>query len=128
MWNFQEALAAFRAESRKSALRELDDDMAYVGHLINDGAKLSDFRSAADYMTASVALANAGHNSLLGCHTVSAATLESNGPMRSFLEGRQGLRCAEVVAAHGLYWWKYVRPLGTSASSSASSSEGQSSN
>ena len=63
---------------------------------------------------------------VLGCHTVTAATLESNGPMRNFLEERQGLRCAEVVAAHGLDWWKYMRPLGVGSSGIFSSSEGPS--
>ena len=54
VWNFQEALAAFRAESRKSALRELarnasnlfaavieDDDRAVASYLLQGNQDLS---------------------------------------------------------------------------------------
>ena len=41
-------------------LRELDGDLAYVGHLINDGACLSNFGSAREYLKASKAAGNAG--------------------------------------------------------------------
>ena len=51
------------------------DDVAYAGHLANDGASLSDFGwSAEAYMKASVEKANAGHKALLGCHTATIAT------------------------------------------------------
>jgi len=55
-------------------LRALDDDMAYVGHLINDGACLGYFGSVAEYVRVSRQRANVGHSTLLGCHTATIAT------------------------------------------------------
>ena len=55
-------------------LSSLDDNMAYVGHLMNDGAKLDGFGSIERYMEESAARANAGHDCLLGCHMVTVAT------------------------------------------------------
>lgn len=55
-------------------LSSLDGNMAYVGHLINDGAMLNGFGSAERYMEESASRANAGHECLLGCHMVTVAT------------------------------------------------------
>lgn len=69
------------------------DDLAYAGHLINDGASLGDFGwSAEEYMRASVEKANAGHKALLGCHTATIAT-------RDIAEGEELLvTCMRAVA------------------------------
>lgn len=54
-------------------LRALDRQMEYVGHLVNDASKLSNFESAADYMAASVERANAGHLCFEGSHAACIA-------------------------------------------------------
>lgn len=73
-------------------LRELDGDLAYVGHLINDGACLSNFGSASEYLKASKAAGNAGFRCLLGCHMITIAT-------RSIPKG------AEVLVSYGPDYW-----------------------
>ena len=61
-------------------LSSMRDDMAYVGHLANDGARLEglggpDMRLLLPaYMQASQRRANAGHETVEGCHTLTIAT------------------------------------------------------
>ena len=57
------------------------DEMAYVGHMVNDGAMLKSCadgdatgESAASYLASSEELANAAHVDLAGCHAAVVAT------------------------------------------------------
>ena len=76
-------------------LRALDDNPAYVGHLVNDAARmrLRSFDSAEEYMAESMALANAGHVDLEGCHTATIAT-------KAIAEGE------EVLVSYGPNYWR----------------------
>ena len=60
---------------------------------MNDGAMLRRFGSPIEYMTASLSRANAGHVSLLGCHTATVAT-------RPIKAGE------EVLVTYGAKYWQ----------------------
>lgn len=77
----------------------LRDEMAYVGHLVNDGARVSrglgglSGGAAAAYADASAARRNAGHETLEGCHTVTLAT-------------RDIARGDEIFVTYGHRFWR----------------------
>lgn len=78
--------------------KELRDDMAYVGHLVNDGARLDglggwDLKfSLPAYMEASGEAQNCGQETVAGCHTVTLAT-------RDISAGE------ELLATYGGKYW-----------------------
>lgn len=79
-------------------LPALRSDMSYVGHLINDGARLQGLGGAEmrllvpRYVDESGSRRNAGHETVAGCHTVTLAT-------------RDVARGEELLATYGPRYW-----------------------
>ena len=48
---------------------------------------------------------------VLACHTLAAATLEANAPMRGFLENGQRLEKVRVDTQYGHEWWVYEKSI-----------------
>ena len=80
-------------------LRALRDDMTYVGHMCNDGARLNglggvDLRlTLPAYIEQTDARRNAGHETVEGCHTVTVATRDIS-------------RGEEIYVTYGATYWK----------------------
>ena len=75
---------------------ELSEDMAYIGHMINDGAILNTLGGAdalPKYLSATNERRNAGHQTIAGCHMVTTA-------VRDIAAGE------ELFVTYGAKYWQ----------------------